>query len=113
MKQQFSHSERIFIEYISFLVWTDVHSVNEYFSVFDPDKCFLDTAFSHTERFYLCPCKGDPCLVSIEYKIVMICFLVIRDQFSLRFCHLASPYTNSKSIVLAIVSQPVTRTFTF
>ena len=48
-------------------------------------KDFFDTAFSHSERFYLCACQCNPCLISIFYKIIMKCFFIICDQLD-SFC---------------------------
>ena len=54
VQQQFELTKRILIENVPFLLWADVHTVNDHFSVFDADKRFLNAAFPHAQRLYLC-----------------------------------------------------------
>ena len=78
MHQKFLRSQWIFVEDIALFIGTDMHSVYDHFALFNADKCFFDTAFSHAQRLYLCAVKFHTCLVFFLQKIIMVSLLVIR-----------------------------------
>ena len=61
---------------------------------FKLNKCFLDAAFSHTDRFHLCAKQFDSCLILILYKIIMVCLFIVGNQFDGQFMGAISGVTN-------------------
>ena len=117
MEQKFPHPKRVFIENISLFIRIDVHTINIHLPLINTNKCFLDAAFSHTDRFHLCAKQFDSCLILILYKIIMVCLFIVGNQFDGLFSHTKFlpfyPSASLKSTVLVSLSVPATSTRTF
>lgn len=66
-----------------------MHSVDEYFSVFNADERLLDTALAHTHGLYFRAVQGNAALIGLINEKIMICFFIVRDQLLglFSFCH--------------------------
>ena len=98
MQQQFFDPQRIFVENIPFLIRTHMHTVHIDLAVFYADKRFLDAAFALAHGFDLRAVEGDARLITLLYKIVVVGFFIVGDQFLcfFLFCHsLISPDMSS------------------
>lgn len=65
VQQQLFHTKGVFVKNIPLLIRTYMHSVDEYFSVFNADERLLDTAFSHTHGLYFRTVQGNAALVGL------------------------------------------------
>ena len=82
MQQKPSDTQRIFIEYISLLIGADVHTAHIHLTSVNLHKGFLNAAFSHANGFYLRAKELDARLVFLINKIIMVCLLIVRNQFN-------------------------------
>lgn len=58
-----------------------MHSVDEYFSVFNADERLLDTALAHTHGLYFRTVQGNAALIGLINEKIMICFLLFAISF--------------------------------
>ena len=66
-----------------------MHSVDEYFSVFNADERLLDTALAHTHGLYFRAVQGNAALIGLIDEKIVICFFIVCDQLLglFSFCH--------------------------
>ena len=78
-----------------------MHSVDEYFSVFNADESLLDAAFSHPHGLYFRTVQGNAALIGLIDEKIVICFFIVCDQLLglFSFCHgyLLKPYNYSET----------------
>ena len=58
-----------------------MHAINVHFAVVFLYKRFFNAALSKAQAFYLRPGERKTSFPGFLYKIIVICFFIVRDQF--------------------------------
>jgi hypothetical protein len=82
VEEQFALPQRIHIEYIALLIGADVHADHPRLSPTDGNVAILQITLALTDAFDLCTEKSDARFVFFVYEIVVICFFILRYDFS-------------------------------
>ena len=59
-----------------------MHSIDIYLAILNADKCLFDAAFAHAEGLYFSPMQGNAGLIVLQNEIIMVCLLIVRNQFN-------------------------------
>jgi hypothetical protein len=82
MHQQLALASRLFIEDIALFIGAYVHTDDEKLAVLDRAVAILEIYRALTDAFDLCTEKSDARFVFFVYEIVVICFFILRYDFS-------------------------------
>ena len=87
MQKQLARSERFNIISVPLLIGTDIHPVENHFTVFYFSVAFLDADLALTNRLNLRAGQYNACLICFLYKIIVVCLFIVGYQLAFFFSH--------------------------
>jgi len=89
MQQQFTLSQRIVVFAIALFIGTDVHIIDEQFTIANAAIGFLDTDLPHAHGFHLSALQGQAGFYDFIDKVLVISLFIVGDYF---YTHINSTF---------------------